>query len=73
MVTGQETKKKIIELYFTQHKNIRQISKVQKSNRDVVAMIKEHKQEIQESQPNMIAEDGVDQQKEEDHRTSCQR
>lgn len=44
MATAQETKKKIIELYFTQHKNIREIAKeVHKSSRDVVAIVKDHK------------------------------
>jgi hypothetical protein len=63
MAAGQETKRKIIELYFTQHKNIREIAKeVQKSSRDVVAMVKEHKQELQRSQPSMSAGDGVAQQ-----------
>ena len=62
----QETKRKIIELYFAQHKNIREIAKeVQKSSRDVVAMVKEHKQELQQSQPSMSAGDDVDQQIEE--------
>jgi hypothetical protein len=66
MAVGQETKRKIIELYFTQHKNIRVIAKeVQKSSRDVVAMVKEHKQELQQSQPSMSAGDGVAQQIEE--------
>ena len=66
MVTDQETKRKIIELYFIQHKNIREIAKeVQKSSRDVVAMIKEHKREIHRSQPNMIAGDRVDQREED--------
>jgi hypothetical protein len=66
MAVGQETKRKIIELYFTQHKNIREIAKeVQKSSRDVVAMVKEHKQELQQSQPSMSAGDGVAQQIEE--------
>jgi transposase-like protein len=66
MAVGQETKRKIIELYFTQHKNIREIAKeVQKSSRDVVAMVKKHKQELQQSQPSMSAGDGVDQQIEE--------
>jgi predicted DNA-binding protein YlxM (UPF0122 family) len=67
MAVGQETKRKIIELYFTQHKNIREIAKeVQKSSRDIVAMVKEHKQELQQSQPSMSLRDDVDQQKEVD-------
>jgi hypothetical protein len=42
MAVGQETKRKIIELYFTQHKNIREIAKeVQKSSRDIVTMVME--------------------------------
>jgi hypothetical protein len=66
MTVGQETKRKIIELYFIQHKNIREIAKeVQKSSRDVVAIVKEHKQELQQSQPSMSAGDGVAQQIEE--------
>jgi hypothetical protein len=66
MVVGQETKRKIIGLYFTQHKNIREIAKeVQKSSRDVVAMVKEHTQELQRSQPSMNAGDGAAQQIEE--------
>jgi DNA-directed RNA polymerase specialized sigma subunit len=45
MSVGQETKRKIIELYFIQHKNIREIAKeVQKSSREVVAVVKERKQ-----------------------------
>jgi hypothetical protein len=66
MAVGQETKRKIIELYFTQHKNIREIAKeVQKSSRDVVAMVKDHKQKLQQSQPSLSAGDGVVQQIEE--------
>jgi hypothetical protein len=68
MAVGPETKVKIIDLYFVQHKNIREIAKeVQKSSRDVVAVVKEHKQGPQHSsQANMNAGDGVDQQKEPD-------
>ncbi len=33
MAVGRETKRKIMEMYFTQHKNIREIAKeVQKSS-----------------------------------------
>jgi hypothetical protein len=66
MVADQETKRKIIELYFVQHKNIREIAKeVQKSSRDVIAIVKEYKQELHHLQPSMSAGDGVDQQIEE--------
>ena len=66
MVADQETKRKIIELYFVQHKNIREIAKeVQKSSRDVIAIVKEYKQELQQLQPSMSAGDGVAQQIEE--------
>jgi fructose-1,6-bisphosphatase/sedoheptulose 1,7-bisphosphatase-like protein len=67
-MVGQETKRKIIELYFTQHKNIREIAKeVQKSSRNVVIVVKEHKQKLkQSSQAGINARDDVDQQKEVD-------
>ena len=69
MAVDQETKVKIIDLYFAQHKNIREIAKeVKKSSRDVVAMVREHKQELQQSQPSMSTgndvDHDVDQQKE---------
>jgi fructose-1,6-bisphosphatase/sedoheptulose 1,7-bisphosphatase-like protein len=51
MSVGPETKVKIIDLYFAQHKNIRDIAKeVQKSSRDVVAVVRKHKQKLEQSQ-----------------------
>jgi hypothetical protein len=66
MALDIEAKRKIIELYFAQHKNIREIAKeVQKSSRDVVTMVREHKQKLEQSQPGMSTGNDVDQQKEE--------
>jgi hypothetical protein len=68
MVVDIETKRKIIELYFTQRKNIRQVAgEVQKSSREVVAVVKEHKQGLrQSSQASISAGNNVDQQKEKE-------
>ncbi|HKI07810.1 MAG TPA: hypothetical protein VKA09_05400 [Nitrososphaeraceae archaeon] len=68
MVVDIETKRKIIELYFTQHKNIRRVAgEVQKSSREVVAVVKEHKQGLrQSSQAGISAGNNVDQQKEKE-------
>jgi hypothetical protein len=66
MALDIETKRKIIELYFTQRKNIRKVAReVQKSSREVVTVVKEHKHGLQQSQASMSVGDGVDQQKEE--------
>src|SRR5215207_1342934 len=71
MAIDIETKRKIIELYFTQRKNIREVAKeVQKSSRDVVAVVKEHKQKLQSSELSIHAEDNVNQQIEEDYMES---
>ena len=68
MAIDIETKRKVIELYFTHHKNIREVAKeVQKSSRDVVAVVKEHKQKLQPSESSIHAEDDVNQQREEDY------
>ena len=40
---------------------------VQKSSRDVVAVVKEHKQKLQPSESSIHAEDDVNQQREEDY------
>jgi hypothetical protein len=67
MAVDIETKRKVIELYFIQHKNIREVAReVQKSSRDVVAVVKEHKQKLQPSQMSAYGRDNVNQQKEED-------
>src|SRR5215212_958769 len=67
MAIDIETKRKVIVLYFTQHKNIREVAKlVQKSSRDVVAVVKEHKQRLQKSQASINSGDNADRQKEED-------
>jgi hypothetical protein len=68
MVVDIETKRKIIELYFTQRKNIRQVAgEVQKSSREVVAVVKGHKQGLrQSSQASISAGNNVDQQKEKE-------
>jgi hypothetical protein len=68
MAMDTETKKKVIELYFIHHKNIRGIAKeVQKSSRDIVAVVKEYKQGLQQSSQASTNEgDNVDQQKRED-------
>jgi hypothetical protein len=67
MAIDIETKRKIIELYFTQHKNIREVAKeVQKSSRDVVAVVKEHKQKLRLSESSIHVGDNVNQQREED-------
>ena len=67
MAIDIETKRKVIVLYFTQHKNIREVAKlVQKSSRDIVAVVKEHKQRLQKSQASINSGDNADQQKEED-------
>jgi len=48
MPIDQETKRKIIDAYFDQRKTIRNVSKtVGKSSRDVTAVVKKHKQELQ--------------------------
>jgi hypothetical protein len=61
-----ETKRKIIELYFIQHKNIREIAReVKKSSRDVVAVVKEHKRGLQQSHASINTGDNLDQQKKE--------
>jgi hypothetical protein len=66
MAVDMETKRRVIELYFTQHKNIREIAKeVQKSSRDVVAVVRKHKQKLEQSQASINAENNIDQQKEE--------
>ncbi|CAN5469302.1 hypothetical protein BH18THE2_BH18THE2_13670 [soil metagenome] len=47
MPIDQETKRKIIDAYFDQRKTIRDVSKtVGKSSRDVIAVVKKHKQEL---------------------------
>jgi hypothetical protein len=56
----------VIELYFTQHKNIREVVKlVQKSSRDVIAVVKEHKQKLWSSESSIQVEDNVNQQRED--------
>ena len=66
MAIDIETKRKVIELYFTQHKNIREVAKeVKKSSRDVVAVIKEHKQKLRLSESSIHNVDNVNQQKED--------
>jgi len=67
MAVDIETKRKIIELYLTQHKNIREVAKeVQKSSRDVVAVVKEHKQKLPPSESSVHSRDNINQQREED-------
>jgi fructose-1,6-bisphosphatase/sedoheptulose 1,7-bisphosphatase-like protein len=47
MAVDIETKRKVIELYFSQRKNIREVAKlVQEPSRDIVAVVKEHKQKL---------------------------
>ena len=42
MVIDEETRRTIIDLYFSQHKTIRQITKItRKSSRDITAILKE--------------------------------
>jgi hypothetical protein len=61
-----ETKRKIIELYFIQHKNIREIAReVKKSSRDVITVVKEHKRGLQQSHASINTGDNLDQQKKE--------
>ena len=63
MAVDIETKEKVIELYFTQHKNIHEIAKeVQKSSRDVVAVVKDHKQKLRLSESSIHVRDNVNQQ-----------
>jgi len=63
MAIDIETKREVIELYFNQHKNIREVAKlVQKSSRDVVAVVKEHKQKLRPSESSIHVEDKINQQ-----------
>jgi hypothetical protein len=60
MAIDIETKRKVIELYFNQQKNIREIAKeVKKSSRDVVAVVKEHKQKLWPSQTSIHVGDNA--------------
>jgi hypothetical protein len=53
MAIDEETKSKIIDLSFNQHKTIRQIAEiVKKSSRDINKVVKEHKQKLRQSQPS---------------------
>ena len=54
MAVDTETKREIIELYFNQRRNIREVAKlIQKSSRDVVAVVKEHKQKLRSSESSI--------------------
>jgi hypothetical protein len=47
MAIDEDTKRKIIDLYFSQSKPIRHITNiVKKSSRDIIAVVKEHKQRL---------------------------
>ena len=64
MAVDTETKREIIELYFNQRRNIREVAKlVQKSSRDVVAVVKEHKQKLWLTESSIHVGDNVNQQK----------
>jgi transposase-like protein len=63
MAVDTETKREIIELYFNQRKNIREVAKeVKKSSRDVVAVVKDHKQKLRLSESSIHVRDNVNQQ-----------
>ena len=66
MAIDEETKRRIIDL-VGQHKTIRQIAKiVNKSSRDVVAVMKQYKQKPQisnPSKPSNSANDYINQKK----------
>jgi hypothetical protein len=52
MAIDEETKRRIIDLYFNQRETIRAISAiVKKSSRDIEPVVMEHKQNIQSFQP----------------------
>lgn len=60
----EETKRKIIDLYFVQHKTIRETAKIiKKSSRDVVTVIKEYKQELRQLQTVTNGGNHVDSEK----------
>jgi DNA-directed RNA polymerase specialized sigma subunit len=64
MAIDIETKREIIELYFSQRKTIREVAKiVKKSSRDVVAVVKEYKQKLWVLQTSIHSEDNVNQPK----------